>query len=151
MPRDGRRMAHVLDTLARVYRRHVDDERRRLVREETAIARLAADDARLARTLTDEAACAREEPDIAGMTFAAFNIATAGRRKVLAEARDEAAMRADGVRTVMMDAFSDQKRLEEAVASIRRRQAADTARRDRAVSDEQAIVRHRRRRETDPS
>jgi hypothetical protein len=149
--RDGRRVARVLDTLARVYRRHVDEERRRLVTVETAIARLAADDARLARTLNDEAACARTEPDIAGATFAAFATATAGRRKVLAETRDEATTKANGVRTALVDAFSDQKRLEEVATAIRRRQAADTARRERAISDEQAIVRYRRRAETDPS
>jgi len=137
-----------LATLLRLQRQRLDEVRTVLSRLEQERAQILARERRLEDEFRAERRTAAV-PELAHV-FLAYSAVVAKRREELNRQKAELAVKMDGVRTKLQEAFREYKKID--IGHRRRldRLAAEAARRERGTLDEIGLTQYRRRKGGDP-
>ena len=138
-------MANGLQSLIRLHRWQVDEQRRRLGELTRRADDLHGEARYLEQEIVDEQARSRADPLEAGTAYADYARAAIDRRAKTAEAIERAEADVAAARDDLGEAYRSLRTLEEAQAERARRQAMEAERRERIVLDEVGIQGHRRR------
>ena len=133
-----------LDTLIRVNRWRLDEQRRQLGELERLAERLRGEYLRLEQELTSEQLVAGASHE-AGLAYPGFARELIERRRKLAASLDEVDGRIANAREALAETFGEVKRHEIAAANRSKRERAALARKQGIAQDEISIEMHRRR------
>lgn len=132
-----------LDSLIRLHRWQVDEQRRQLAALEELAEKLREDLRRLEDEQTNEQAVARATPEIA-FSYGSYAGALVERRRNLLASLADAETHASAARESLAAAFQEAKRYEIAAARRRLNRRREADRIEQASMDELAIDIHRR-------
>lgn len=132
-----------LDSLIRLHRWQVDEQRRQLAALEELAEKLREDLRRLEDEQTNEQAVARATPEIA-FSYGSYAGALVERRRNLLASLADAETRASAARESLAAAFQEAKRYEIAAARRHLNRRLEADRIEQASMDELAIDIHRR-------
>jgi hypothetical protein len=135
---------NTLDTLIRVNRWRLDEQRRQLGELERLAERLQGESLRLEQELTSEQLVAAASHE-AGLAYPGFARELIERRRKLTASIEEVEGRIVTARETLAETFGEIKRHEIAAANRTKRDRAATARKQGIAQDEIAIQMHRRR------
>jgi flagellar export protein FliJ len=138
-------VANGLQSLIRLHRWQVDEQRRRLAELTRRADDLHGEAQRLEQEIVHEQARSRADPLEAGTAYADYARAAIDRRTKTAEAIESAEAAVAAARDDLGEAYRSLRTLEQAQAERARRQAMEAERRERIVLDEVGIQGHRRR------
>ncbi|HZS85754.1 MAG TPA: hypothetical protein VFA50_23005 [Stellaceae bacterium] len=133
-----------LDSLIRVNRWKIDEQRRQLSELERLAERLRGEATRLEQELTSEQQVAAASHE-AGYSYAGYARELIERRRKLADSLAGVEGQMAAAREALAEAFRDMKRYEITAANRARRERGAAERRQRIAQDEVALQIHRRR------
>ncbi len=132
-----------LDSLIRVHRWQVDEQRRRVTELDQLGEKLREDLRRLEAEQTNEQAVAQRTPEIA-YSYGSYAGALVERRRNLVRSLTDAERQTAAARERLAEIYQEAKRYEIAAARRKLSQRLQANRREQAIMDELAIDIHRR-------
>ncbi|QQR69471.1 MAG: flagellar FliJ family protein [Alphaproteobacteria bacterium] len=138
-------MRRALPILVRLSRWRVKERQKELAAQQAIYDALLQEDESLRQSLARECDILRQKPEV-GVTFGAYLQAGQSRRRALARALREAEEAVEKSRTILLEAFAEQKRYEIAQDKKQAEERQEEQRRATADLDEIGAQRHRRRR-----